>query len=110
VEYNPKSPSSKHLDGLDLKVESNEGKDQTLEVLHQVVEATQTFRVLALVDVHKAACLGRGEGNVFVAHHYFQLLSTNSIRLRPSTVIFLKLKNKLVQNTIWIFYTVVNYE
>jgi len=33
------------LDGLDLEVETNEGEDEALEVLHEVVEGPQTFRV-----------------------------------------------------------------
>lgn len=34
------------LDGLDLEVETNEGEHQAFQVLNEVVEEAQTFRVL----------------------------------------------------------------
>lgn len=34
-----------HLDWLDLEVQTNETEDETFQILHQVVEDTQAFRV-----------------------------------------------------------------
>ena len=39
------------LDGLDLEVESDEGEDETLEVLDQVVETPEAVGILAGVDI-----------------------------------------------------------
>ena len=62
------------LDGLDLEVEPDEWEDETLEILHQVVECAQTLGILGVVDVDQRSDLGRSEGNVFVAAHDLQLL------------------------------------
>ena len=35
------------LDWLDFEVETNEGEHETLQVLHQIIEAAQTIRVPA---------------------------------------------------------------
>ena len=55
------------LDGLDFEMQADEREHETLEILDQVIEATETFRVPRLVDVHQAANLAGGEAYVLVA-------------------------------------------
>ena len=43
------------LDGLNLKVETDERENETLEILHQVIEASQTVRIPARVDVDEGS-------------------------------------------------------
>ncbi len=78
------------LDGLDFEVQSDEREDETLEILHQVVEAPECVRVLAGVDVDEGSDLGRGEGDVLVSHHDLELLAADAIGLRPKGVVFVQ--------------------
>lgn len=64
------------LDWLDFKVQADQRKHQTLQVLHQIVEAAQAFRIFGLVDIDEGARLRGGKRDVFVANDDFQLLST----------------------------------
>ena len=68
-------------------MQANEGEDETLQVLHKVVEASQAVGVFAVVDVHEGADLGRGEGDVLVADHDLQLLTADAIGLGPGCVV-----------------------
>lgn len=37
---------------LDLEMQGNDGDDEALQVLDQIVERAQSFGVLALLDIH----------------------------------------------------------
>ena len=63
-------------------MEPDEREDETLEILHQVVECAQTLGILGVVDVDQRSDLRRGEGNVFVAANDFQLLGGGEGRNR----------------------------
>ena len=68
-------------------MEANQREDQALEVLDQIVETAETVRVSGLVDIHQAANLAGGEADVFVADDDLQLLTSNTVRLRPEGVV-----------------------
>lgn len=38
---------------LDLEMQRDQAKDQTLEILHQIVHHPQPFRILAILYVHQ---------------------------------------------------------
>lgn len=76
------------LNWLDFEVESNERKDQTFQVLYEIVERSQTLGILALVDVNKWANFWRGEADVVIAQDDLKLLATNSIWSGPHVVVF----------------------
>ena len=63
-------------------MEPDEREDETLEILHQVVECAQTLGILGVVDVDQRSDLRRGERNVFVAANDFQLLGGDEGRNR----------------------------
>jgi len=75
------------LDRLDFEVEADEREDQTLQVLNEIVEGSQSLGILALVNVDQGADLGGGEADVVIAQNHFQLLSTHAIRSRPHVVV-----------------------
>ena len=75
------------LDGLDLEMEADEGEHETLEVLDQIVETAEAVRVAGLVHVDQGPDLAGGEADVLVSDHNLQLLTTNTIRLRPESVV-----------------------
>ena len=77
------------LDGLDLEVKSDQGKYKTLEILYKVIEASQTVRVLAVVDVDEGSNLRGGERNVLIADDNFQFLSSDAIGLGPGSIVFI---------------------
>lgn len=77
------------LDGLNLEMKTNERKDQTLDVLNKIVEASETLGILAIVDIDKRSDLGRSERDVFVAHDDFKLLTTDSVWRWPQLVVLL---------------------
>ena len=58
--------------------------------LDQVVERTQTFRVLALVDINERANLARCERDMILAQDHLQLLTPDAIRSWPQIVVFLE--------------------
>ena len=97
------------LDGLDLEMETDEGENETLEVLDEIVETAETVRVAGLVDIHEGPNLAGGEADVLVTDNDFQLLAiydllvkcyknvricfvdayltTNAVRLGPEGVV-----------------------
>ena len=50
--------------GLDLEVKRDEGEHEALQILYEIVEAPQTFRVFRVLDVVHGLNLGAGERNV----------------------------------------------
>lgn len=60
-------------------MQSNQREHQTLEILHQIVEAAQTFRVLGLIDVQQRARLRCRERDVLITNDDFQFLHENNI-------------------------------
>jgi len=79
--------SATKLDGFDFEVESNKRKDEALEILNQVVEASKTVGIPTAVDVDQGADLGGGEGDVFVADDDLELLASHPIRRWPQSVV-----------------------
>ena len=77
------------LDGLDLEVKSDQGKYKTLEILYKVIEASQTVRVLAVIDIDERSNLRSGERNVLIADDNFQFLSSDAIGLGPGSIVFI---------------------
>lgn len=71
------------LDGLDLEVETNEGEHQAFQVLNEVVEEAQTFRVLRLIDVEQRPDFRCCERDVLVADEDFELLTSDTISWWP---------------------------
>lgn len=69
-------------------MKTDQREDKTLDILDEIVEASETFGILAIVDVDKRADLGRGERDVLVAHHDLELLTTDSIGRWPHLVVF----------------------
>ena len=53
----------------------------------KLVNVIVTVGVSALVDIHQRANLAGGEADVLVTNHNLQLLTTNSVGLRPEGVI-----------------------
>jgi len=49
----PSSSMTRCLNGFDFEVKSDQREDQTLEVLNQVIETSQAFRVFALVHINQ---------------------------------------------------------
>ena len=96
------------LDRLDLEVEGDEGEDQALhasrysvnepsrgeaegthlEILNQIVEHSEAFRVLTVLNVDERANLGSLESDVVSANPNFQLLLPDDVFLGPILVIF----------------------
>ena len=76
-------------DGLDLEVETDQGKDEAFQILDEIVEAAQSFRIFAAVHVDQGTDFGRCERNVSLAMHNFQLLAADPVRLRPHAVVLL---------------------
>ncbi len=76
-----------YLDGLDLKVESDQREHETLEILHEIVKASEALGVATGVHIDQGADLGRREGDVLIAHHDLQLLTADAVRLRPNGVV-----------------------
>ena len=68
-------------------MQSNEREHETLDILDQVVETAETIRITTLVHVHQRSNLAGGEADVLVPDHNLQLLTTNTIRLRPESVV-----------------------
>ena len=68
-------------------MQSDEGEDQALEVLDQIVEAAETVRIARLVHVHQRSNLAGGEADVFVSDHDLQLLTSDTVGLRPESVV-----------------------
>jgi len=75
------------LDGLDLEVQADEGEDEGLEVLDEVVEDPEAVGVLAVLHVQQGPDLRRREADVLVAHHDLQLLAPHPVGLRPVLVV-----------------------
>lgn len=69
-------------------MQTDEREDETLDVLNEIVEASQALGILAVVDVDERADLGGCERDVLVAHHDLELLSADSIGRRPRLVVF----------------------
>lgn len=74
VEYSWGRLRQHFLYRLNFKVQTDERKDQTLQILHQIIKAAQAFWVLWPVHVHQWACLWGSKGNVLVANNNFQFL------------------------------------
>lgn len=77
------------LDRLDLEVQRDQRENEALEILHQVVEASQAFRVVAGVHVGQRADFRGAERDLLVADAHFELLGAHSIRRRPGLVVLL---------------------
>lgn len=82
-----------------LEMQTDKGKDETLEVLYEVIKDAQPFRVLTALDfiqradfvrleasvslvtsVRGVSRKGYGEGNVLIAGDNLELLSADAIR------------------------------
>ena len=63
-------------------------KKKQMRHLYEIVESSQSFRILALVHVDQGADLGGGEADVIVSEDDFELLATDAIRPRPHVVVF----------------------
>ena len=70
-------------------MQTDERKHETLDILHQVVEASEALGILAVVNVDQRADLGGGERNVLIAHDNLELLAADSVRCRPRLVVLL---------------------
>ena len=68
-------------------MEADQREYQALEVLDQVVKTAEAVRVSGLVDVHQGADLAGGEADVFVPDDDLQLLTTNTVGLRPESIV-----------------------
>ena len=68
-------------------MQSDEGEDQALEILYQVVEASETVRITTLVHVHQRSNLAGGEADVLVSDHDLQFLTPHAVGLRPQSVV-----------------------
>ena len=58
--------------------------------LNKVVEHSEPLRVLAGLHLQERAQLGGGKGDVLLADHNLQLLSTDAIGLWPIAIVFLQ--------------------
>lgn len=76
------------LDGFDLEVQTYERKDQRFQILYQVVEDTQAFWVLGLVNIDQRADLGGFERNVLASYPDLELLPPVLVLLRPLRIVF----------------------
>ncbi len=74
-------------------MESDEGEDETLQVLDQIVEDGESFRVLAVLHVEEGADLTGGEGDVGVGMPDLEFLPTDLVRDRPVLVVLPRLIN-----------------
>ena len=77
------------LYGLDLEVQRDQAEYESLQILNQIVEYAQAFRIGGLGDVDERANLSGLERNVVVAQPDLQLLAPVLILLRPFCVVFL---------------------
>jgi hypothetical protein len=68
-------------------VHADEGKHQAPKVLHKKVKRPKAFRVLARLNFRQGPNLAAVEANVLVAEYDLQLLSSNTIWLRPRRVV-----------------------
>ena len=68
-------------------MEADQREYQALEVLDQVVKTAEAVRVSGLVDVHQRANLAGGEADVFVSDDDLQLLTADTVGLRPEGVV-----------------------
>ena len=74
-----------NLDGLDLEVEGNEGEDEALwkrlynvqsrnmnaclQILHQIVKDTESFRVLAILDINQGPYFCSLTNNEYISNY-----------------------------------------
>jgi len=86
--YASSGVDSAFLDGLDLEMESDEGEHQALQVLDQVIETAEPIWIPGLVHINQTANLAGCERDVLVADDNLQLLTANSVWLRPKLIIF----------------------
>jgi len=57
--------------------------------LNEIIEASETFRVFALIDVNEGAYFGCCEGDVMIPYENFEFLPANPVGLWPAGVILL---------------------
>lgn len=90
------SKSRARLDWLDFEVQANEWEHQTFQILHQIIETSQSFGIFGLVDIDEWTGFRGGERDVLIADDNFQLLQhtinreqikngLNSIDMRSSS-------------------------
>ena len=68
-------------------MQSNEGENQALEVLDQIIETTEAVRITRLVHVNQGSNLAGGEADVLVSDHDLQLLTSHAVGLGPEGVV-----------------------
>ena len=68
-------------------MQSNEGENQALEVLDQIIETTKTVRITRLVHVNQGPNLAGGEADVLVSDHDLQFLTNHTVQQGPEGVI-----------------------
>lgn len=75
-----KFESSSTLNWFDLEVQPNQREDEALEILNQIVEATQALGIFWMVNVDEWAGFWRCEGDMLVANDDLQLLTPDLSR------------------------------
>ena len=65
----------------------DEGKDQALQVLHQVEKHRESLWVFRLLHLAVGADLGGLEGHFLGAHPHHQFLLANFVRLGPLSIL-----------------------
>lgn len=68
-------------------MEADEREHQAFEILHQIIEKTQAFRVLWLVDIQERTDLRCCERDVLISNEDFEFLATHSICRWPQGVV-----------------------
>ena len=58
-----------NLDWLDSEMHLHNGKHETLDVLHQVIEHPESLRILAVFDIQQASNLSGCERDVLRTKH-----------------------------------------
>ncbi len=71
-------------------MERDEREDEALEILEEIVEDLESFRVFAFSDIGEGAELRSDERDMFLSEHDLEFLSADLVRVRPVLVILPK--------------------
>jgi len=77
------------LDWFDFEVKGDERENETLQILHEIIEDTESFRVLTVLDIHQGPDFGSLESDVVISNTDFKLLLANNVLFGPVCVVFL---------------------
>ena len=81
--------SSGGIGGLfHLEMQRYQREHEGLQVLHEIVEDAESFRIGRFLDVDEGANLGGFEGDVFVTQADFEFLAAVFILLWPFRIVF----------------------